>query len=101
MRTVRHQQPLQDELTLAIGLVWGYLNIGKFEEADQLVQGCLQVWPSDTRLMLMAVFATVELGRPLTSDARLLLEQTNCIDGLNVILRRANELAETDNAVQR
>lgn len=80
---------LQDELILAIGLVWGHLNAGQFEQADQLARGCLRIWPDEARLMLMAAFAAVELARPLTPAMRAALDQAQCNEWAALVLRRA------------
>ena len=48
------------ELTLATGLVWGHLKARQFDTALTLARGCLQVWPGDAALALMAAYARLE-----------------------------------------
>ena len=62
-RSVSH--PLQDELTMAVGLVWGHLNAQQLQAAWDLAQGCLQLAPGHRALTLMANYAAAELGKPV------------------------------------
>jgi hypothetical protein len=65
MRPKLVHDPLQDELTMALGLVWGHLNCLQLDAAYQLALGCLQLWPGERRLSLMAVYAAAELAEPV------------------------------------
>lgn len=80
-----------DDLIVAIGLIWGLLNSGQFEQADQLAVGCLQVWPNDERLVVMAAFAAVELGRTLDETTVLSLRSANCREWADLVLLRAGK----------
>jgi hypothetical protein len=86
-QTKRHSMP--DELALAIGLVWGHLNACQFEEAYDLAQGCLSVWPEEKRLILMSAYAAVELLEPLDDATRSLLRGAECKDWAEIVLRRS------------
>lgn len=83
-----------DDLILAIGLIWGHLNSGQFDEADQLARGCLRVWPTDERLVVMAAFAAVELGRTLDETTILSLRSANCREWADLVLLRAGKAKE-------
>lgn len=65
MRQKPQRNPQQDELTMAVGLVWGHLNAQQPEEAYELARGCLQLWPDDRGLTLMAAYAAAELAEPV------------------------------------
>jgi hypothetical protein len=65
MRHKPARDPLRDELTMAIGLVWGHLNAQQPEEAYDLARGCLQLWPAERSLTLMAAYAAAELAEPV------------------------------------
>lgn len=69
MRQKPARDPLQDELTMAIGLVWGHLNSQQPQAAYELASGCLQLWPADRSLNLMAAYASAELGEPVDLEA--------------------------------
>ncbi|WEF32221.1 hypothetical protein [Pseudoduganella chitinolytica] len=65
MRKKPVPEPLRDELTVATGLIWGHLNAQQPEEAYELARGCLQLWPDNRALALMAAYAAVELAEPV------------------------------------
>lgn len=90
MKKTPHQEPMQAELVLAIGLVWGHLNACQFKQAHQLAVGCLRVWPGETRLAMMAAFAAVELSIPLSDEDRSSLGIANCADWSEMVLSREN-----------
>jgi len=69
MRHKPVRDPLRDELTMAIGLVWGHLNAQQPEEAYDLARGCLQLWPAERSLCLMAAYAAAELAEPVDLPA--------------------------------
>ena len=66
-RTISH--PMQEELTMAVGLVWGLLNSQQLQAAWELAQGCLQIAPGHRALTLMANYAAAELGKPVDMAA--------------------------------
>ncbi|WP_288411573.1 hypothetical protein [uncultured Herbaspirillum sp.] len=68
MRRKRPHDALSDELLMAIGLVWGYFSAYQYEGAHELAQGCLQVWPDDPKLFLMASYAAAELLEPVDRE---------------------------------
>lgn len=89
MRKRVKREVISSELTVAIGLVWGHLNAGQFEEAYQLARGCLRVWPEETRLILMAAYAAVELLEPLDEKTLAALNTAGCKEWADLVLRRA------------
>jgi len=89
MRTKKKRQAAADaELALAIGLIWGYLNTRRIEDAYDLARGCILVWPNDSRLRLMYAYAAVELMQPLDEQTRAALEQTQCSEWAMLVKRR-------------
>ena len=80
-----------DELIVAIGLAWGHLNVRQFEQADRLLKGCLQVWPNDTNLLVMAAYVSVELSRSLDSATIEMLKNAECREWADFVLRRADQ----------
>lgn len=89
MRTKKRRPAAGDaELTLAIGLIWGYLNTRQIEDAYDLARGCILVWPNDSRLRLMYAYAAVELLQPLDAQTRATLEQTQCREWAMLVKRR-------------
>lgn len=94
MKTREPRDTAQDDLILAIGLIWGHLNSAQFDEADRLVRGCLLVWPSDERLVVMAAFAAVELGRPLDEATLHCLRGAKCRQWADLVLLRAVKAKE-------
>ena len=60
---------LKQELTMAVGLVWGHLNARQHDAAYELARGCLQLWPGERRLGLMAAYAAAELAEPVDMAA--------------------------------
>lgn len=89
MRKTVLREPLQEELTLAIGLVWGHLNAGQFKQASQLARGCLRVWPEEMRLSVMVAFAAIEMGQPLEATWRSALMNADCAEWTALVLCRA------------
>jgi hypothetical protein len=87
---------MPEELALAIGLVWGHLNAGQFEEAYDLAQGCMRVWPTESRLTLMSAYAAVELLEPLDDETLAILHEAECRDWATLILRRAENHDDAD-----
>jgi hypothetical protein len=89
MRRRTQRAAISDELTVAIGLVWGHLNCSQFEQAYDLARGCLRVWPDETRLILMAAYAAVELLEPLDEKTLAVLHGAQCKEWAALILRRS------------
>lgn len=54
-----------EELTMAVGLVWGHLHAQQPDKAYQLATGCLQLWPGEPSLSLMVAYAAAELAEPV------------------------------------
>ncbi|MFB9288445.1 hypothetical protein ACFFTM_08755 [Pseudoduganella plicata] len=50
---------------MAVGLIWGHLNAQQPEQAYDLACGCLQLWPGERSLSLMAAYAAAELAEPI------------------------------------
>jgi hypothetical protein len=89
MRRRKQREAISDELSVAIGLVWGHLNCSQFEQAYDLARGCLRVWPDETRLILMAAYAAVELLEPLDEKTLAVLHAAECKEWANRVLRRS------------
>lgn len=85
---------LSEELTMAIGLIWGHLSVDQFELADQLARGCLRIWPEEEHLVLMAAYAAVELSMPLNAATLDILKKAECTDWTERVLRRAGMTAD-------
>lgn len=89
---------MPDELVAAIGLVWGHLSTYQYEEAYQLAQACLHIWPQEKRLVLMRAFAAVELLEPLDDETMAVLEQAECQDWVALVRRRAELHGDSEGA---
>jgi hypothetical protein len=74
----------------------GHLNAGQFEEAYDLAQGCMRVWPTESRLTLMSAYAAVELLEPLDDETLAILHEAECQDWATLILRRAENHDDAD-----
>lgn len=81
---------LSDELALAIGLIWGHLNSRRYQDAHTLARGCAGIWPQEQRIALMLACAAVELRKPLEPETLAALQQADCREWCELILRRAN-----------
>lgn len=88
MRKKRQHEAMPDELLLAIGLVWGYFSARQYEEAYELATGCLQVWPQDQHLFLMASYAAAEVLEPVDRERLLALRTPDNEAWVNLVLRR-------------
>ncbi|WP_028100956.1 hypothetical protein [Pseudoduganella violaceinigra] len=62
MKQSRHEAAMTAELSAAIGLVWGHIGAMQHEEAYALSSACLELWPGERHLRLLAVYAGAELG---------------------------------------
>ncbi|NRR30405.1 hypothetical protein HSX11_09400 [Oxalobacteraceae bacterium] len=89
MKTSIAGETTPPELILAIGLLWGHLNAAQFEQARKLVRGCLCLWPRDSRLVLMAAYADVELGEALDTATLAALRASEHREWADLVLRRA------------
>lgn len=96
MKATRTRSGMAEELVIAIGLIWGHLNVRQFEQAYMLARGCQQVWPEESRLRVMEICASVELHYPLDADARAALLAADCKEWTDMILLRAQRHAEED-----
>lgn len=88
MRKRVPRESMADELQLAIGLVWGHLNAYQYQEAHQLATGCLQLWPDEPRLFMMAAFAAAELLEPVDQQRLLALRTPQNQAWIALVLRR-------------
>lgn len=73
---------------LAIGLVWGYFSSYQYDEAYALAMGCMQVWPQNQQLFLMASYAAAELLEPVDKDRLLSMRTPENDAWINLVLRR-------------
>lgn len=89
MRTEKERNTVPPELTMAVGLIWGYLNVSQFDKAYTLAKGCLRIWPDEHRLLLMAAYAAVELMEPLDDRMRDALSKPHCKKWADLVLSRA------------
>ncbi len=64
MRQRSTKAGVAEELGAAIGLVWGHIGALQHEEAHALASACLELWPGEKNLMLLAGYAATELGMP-------------------------------------
>lgn len=65
MRRRTPREPRDDELTMAVGLVWGHLHAQQPEDAYLLATGCQSLWPDDPGLALLAAYAATEVDEPV------------------------------------
>ncbi|BEV15675.1 hypothetical protein HBDW_24630 [Herbaspirillum sp. DW155] len=75
---------------MAIALVWGYFSAYQYEAAFELAQGCLQVWPDEPKLFLMASYAATELLEPVDRQRLLSMRNTENAAWIDLILARLN-----------
>jgi hypothetical protein len=99
MRSKTERAERDDELVLALGLVWGHLNARQFEEAYQLAKGCLRVWPEENGLVLMAACAAAEMLEPVDPNKLVALKNRGTEEWIEMVLRRAE--IRTDTAAVR
>lgn len=69
MRRRTPREPRDDELTMAVGLVWGHLHAQQPEDAYLLATGCQSLWPDDPGLALLAAYAATEVDEPVDVGA--------------------------------
>jgi hypothetical protein len=98
MRQKTKREVMSSELTVAIGLVWGHLNACQFEEAYQLARGCLRIWPNESRLIMMAAYAAVELLEPLDDKMQAVLKKGGCKEWADLVSRRAEYHGDPESA---
>jgi hypothetical protein len=79
---------MSDELLMAIGLVWGYFSAYQYEAAYELAQGCLQLWPQDPKLFLMAAYAATELLEPVDRSRLEAMRNNENEAWINLIIAR-------------
>lgn len=90
MKRPRKQSvPLDEDLLLAIGLIWGLVQQAQLEPARQLLRACLSVWPDDEHLWLMASLVQIELEGELDLPHHQFLRQCRYQAVAAVLLRRA------------
>lgn len=89
MKSSGKRDAMDDELVIAIGLIWGHLSVRQFDAAYQLAQGCQRLWPEERRLHAMAIYASVELHQPLDTHARSVLLAAGCKEWTDMVMQRA------------
>jgi len=91
MRPRIKRSSMSSDLVIAIGLVWGHLRARQFEEAWQLANGCLRVWPKEPNLMLMAAYAAAEMLEPFDFDALDEIRTPANAEWIRLVRRRAED----------
>lgn len=86
MRQARNEPAMAGELSAAIGLVWGHIGAMQHEEAHALASACLELWPGERHLQLLAAYAAAELGQP--ADLATLRQDFGAQPCLDLIARR-------------
>lgn len=84
---------MTNELSLAIALIWGHLNVRQFGHAYTLARGCAVVWPQEQRIPMMMAYAAVELGHPLDAATLKIIRDCEWPEWRDLILRRARALS--------
>lgn len=81
--------PMPLDLSVAIGLLWGHLNTGQFEQAYRLGRVCRRIWPEEERLALLQAYAQVELfDGPDEETEAVLARSGGCPSWTAVLARR-------------
>lgn len=89
MKLRQRHAPMPLDLSVAIGLLWGHLNTGQFEQAYRLGRVCRRIWPEEERLALLQAYAQVELFDGPDEDTEAVLARTGgCPDWTAVLARR-------------
>jgi hypothetical protein len=88
MKKRARREALPAELGIAIGLIWGHLNTGRFEPAYLLGRVCRRIWPDDERLALLLAYAQVELFDEPDDALLILLGNNACPDWAALLARR-------------
>lgn len=88
MKLRQRHTPMPLDLAVAIGLLWGHLNTGQFDQAWRLGRVCRQIWPDDERLALLVATAQVELFDGPDPDTQALLARAACPSWSAVLARR-------------
>lgn len=86
MRQRSTKAAMAEELSAAIGLVWGHIGALQHEEAHALASACLELWPGEKNLLLLAGYAATELGLP--ADLAALRQAFGTQPCLDLIARR-------------
>lgn len=90
MKLRQRHVPMEVDLSVAIGLLWGHLNTGQFAQAYRLGRVCRQIWPDDERLALLVAYAQVELfDGPDDDTLGLLARDAACPSWAAVLARRS------------
>jgi len=82
----RNEPAMAGELSAAIGLVWGHIGALQHEEAHALASACLELWPGERHLQLLAAYAATELGQ--RADLAMLRQAFAAQPCLDLIARR-------------
>lgn len=86
MRPARNEPAMTGELGAAIGLVWGHIGAMQHAQAHALASACLELWPGERHLQLLAAYAATELGQ--TADLAALRQDFGAQPCLDLIARR-------------
>jgi len=86
MRQRSAKPAMAEELSTAIGLVWGHIGALQHEEAHALASACLELWPGEKNLLLLAGYAATEIG--LAADLAALRSAFGAQPCLELIARR-------------
>ncbi|MGW8393191.1 hypothetical protein [Pseudoduganella sp. HUAS MS19] len=86
MRKGSIKAAMAEELGAAIGLVWGHIGARQHDEAHALASACLELWPGERNLLLLAGYAATELGLP--ADLAVLRQAFGAQPCLELIARR-------------
>lgn len=90
MKRRERPEPMPLDLSVAIGLLWGHLNTGQFEQAHRLGVVCRRVWPDEERLALLAAYAQIELfDGPDADTGAALARAAGCPSWTAVLARRS------------
>ncbi|NHZ94523.1 hypothetical protein [Massilia sp. CCM 8734] len=85
--------PIALDLAVAIGLLWGLLNTGQFEQAYRLGRACRHIWPDEERVALLLAFAQVELFDGPDPDTAAVLARSSACPSWNALLARRSGAA--------
>lgn len=72
----------------AIGLAWGLVDTGAFDQALTLCDGCLRLWPDCAELQLLRRMAAIETGAALAEPEPTTIAQRTPWRTLLSVLRR-------------
>ena len=88
MKLRQRHTPMEVDLSVAIGLLWGHLNTSQFARAYRLGQVCRRIWPDEERLALLVAYAQVELFDSPDQETRDLLARDAACPSWSAVLAR-------------